>query len=791
MSRKNRSKNFENKHLNSPSVYQLADIKILLARHDTLTRQLLMPVSTGMTMLLPGVLSLLMTPGGLFHKFYIYLSAAYDASDFYVRLPDGDSSVALPSSVDNRALQPVEDLLPFKRTGHQEMLIKLLEQFHEILSKLLVIQVLQSIGYVGPRKEVTELLRLEADILENQRLYVLDIQPPRVVRVSVSQAQKDQAKERFIKALVQLNNRALSPVIDQTFEFKKFESRVGGKVVHRHYTTYIEREWLEKNFHELADLLAKIYYRLADEVNSPEVRRLAQLTIFESMIAQDFTSPHLILFSILGSLLVNNLVIYPTLKWVYQKNDSNKAITHFNKEYLSSERADKLIDLLRAKNTRMQKNVSWVYKFLYTAIPSVVTVKALYDYYYYESLSPGFLSAGLWAVGSSLYDGYTMARTHYHQRGLDKEIKLIAQNLDTAVACTNQTWQTFFGKNYSDCYFEYVGKEYDFISASQVNKIVQDILRDNKLSILSWGKYSHTIALQPLDAKIALKINAQIRNYLEIFLKIHQLKKQIEECFRPENVVEMRVRDTQRLPQIKFLVNCSQIQNFDLSGFQALFNRCVIEKTGDYLIITGNTPSESCQFSKREKFIYNKPSASQSKSGDKESKKFVKSEDEKPKSEKNKKGSSIPNLDQFIDDKLGEEKRVRIEWSKTLVYDSKRQGAIKPIDHPILGKNHFIIFNIPEHCFPTPQIYEFSKGKVEEAHLAKSNKKEQGLQFREGSAVDQTVPGNKTFDHLMRAKLLGRNGKGDIRLFAKPHTVGSGANKKFLHEFVSAEIHAH
>lgn len=778
--KKNTYKSFERKYFMPPSVYQLADIKILLARHDTLTRQLLMPFSTAITMLLPVALSFLMTPGGLFHRFYTFLSVAYNDSSFHAKPGRGDPAVAITVASASIDLP----LLPIIRTNHQEVLVKVLEKFHEVfVLQLFVLKILKT---VSSRKDVGELIKLEADILETERLIVPDTQPPLNIHVAVSRYEKNQAKQKFIEALLQLNSQAMNPVINEPMEYKKSKPRQDGERIYQDFRITVEDKWLKKSFPELAELIAKIYYRLINEVNSFEVRQLAQLTLFEKMVAQDVTAPHLILFSILGSLLVSNLIIYPALKWAYQKNDVSQALIDLNKEYLSSERADKFIDLLRKRNAVMQKKISRFYKFLQAAAPSVVTVKGLYDYYYHDSLSPGLVTAGLWAVGSSLYDGFIAARTYRQQRGLDKEIKSIAQNLDLAVSYTHQTWETFFPHCYSDCYFEYVAKQFDSISAGEVNKIVMDIFRDNKIDILSWGKYSHTVAPQSMSVKTALKINSQIQNYLDTVLKIRQLKNQIKECFGPENIVEMRIRDKQKLPQIKLVINCSQILNFDLIKFQTLFNQCAIERTGDYLVITGNTPSKSREFSRRKKFIY------KAETGLAPAKNIAKSDDQKQKLEKIKTSSDVPNLGQFMDQKSDDTDKIRIEWSKTLVYVSERDGAIKPIDHPIFSKNHFVVFNIPEHCFPTPQLYKSAKEKVEEARLAKSSKNEQGLQFRAGLAIDQTRPGNQPFEYLLRMKLLGvKDSKGDIRLFAKPHTVGSGVNKKVLHEFVAAEIHSH
>ena len=84
-------------------------------------------------------------------------------------------------------------------------------------------------------------------------------------------------------------------------------------------------------------------------------------------------------------------------------------------------------------------------------------------------------------------------------------------------------------------------------------------------------------------------------------------------------------------------------------------------------------------------------------------------------------------------------------------------------------------------------MYQAAKDKVEERRIARSSVGAQGLQFRTGVAFN----GRETFNYEMRAKILGANGKGDIRLFAKPHSVVINQQKMTVHEFIAADINAH
>jgi hypothetical protein len=755
-------------HLVPASPNQLTEIKILIKRNEALTRQFLIPFATLATALLPHLMSRIIIPGGIFHELYTSILAMINPKEF------------------NAHFGNYSELSSSHLTTHQQTAITILKEFEEsLLNKLMVTRIFSSPeSYSKISLNVSSALRMEAEILETQELFAPNAIPPLKATITVSEKDKQKMKQLFIEQICMLNIQAHSPVIPEAQLLVQSAVKEVNKA-HRHIQFNMPTEWLTKNFFELAELLSESYYNLVNEASIPELSQISRLTVLEMIMGKDKTSWHLIFLSIFFSYLANNFIIYPAFKRIYQKRDGSQQIIARTQKYMSAKDAKEIIKQLSARNTTEEQKISMIYMGLGIFFPLLALVMAVYDYRESDRISAPLFVSGLCALGASLHDGYGAMMSHREKKNLARKIKRILENLNNAVACTKQKWQVNTGRWLSESYFTYESKKYGHLSNATVNETVKDILSSYGAHILSVGKKMHQIAPLFLDEDQVADINEQIEDHLNRLISIAQLKQQIEKYFYRSDIFEIRkMRDN--LPIAEFVINCSEIINFEIEKIERLFPKCDLEYKNPYLIIIGSTPTRDGSVFKAVKLSYQKQEIEKKR----ESKDaFSDEEKEESPSEKIKMQSDLPDFSRHIDDE--DDKTILIKWSATLIYNSGQKFCpIQPIAHPIYGKTNFVVFSIPERCFPTGSDYNFYKKKIESGRLAKRGKDSQGLQFRYlKKVVDQTVPGNRTFSSDVRAKFLGK--RGDVRLFAEALQIKQDGQEYTLHNFKSVVFHAH
>ena len=763
----------------------LAQITILKKRNERLTRQLLIPWGTVITAFLPYLANLIMTPGGFIHSWYISLLSKVAPDSLQTDLFTGEgmsTALQVPDSSHSSLTSHNSSL-----TAHKRLAIELLTQFHEsFVKKLQSWRMITAIGGIGTTLNPQQLFKMEAEILETKKLSLPSVN----IAVPLSETDRIGAKEKFISLIYELNVHSKFPVIKEIPQYSVSSTRGGENSINKHFSVQPSAELLEKNFYQLADILSRSYYNLIDEVNKGDLLSLSQLSIFELMVSQETTSWHLILISILASFLANNLIIYPVLKSIYRKSDGSREVKQLTTGYLSERKAQQAIELLTKRNRQMEIRIPIIYKIFAVILPLLALLLAIYDYRKFDRISPTLFVTGLCGFGASIYDGYEMIMTCREKNAFQRKIKAIQDILNLAVKCTGQKWTIKEGRWLSDCYFTYDASFYKkFLRAGTVNTVVRDILARNGLGILSSGTSRHHVSPPEFlkDSK-AMAINQQIKNYLDRLLSIRQLKQQIQSYFSRSDIYEVRKMDTQNLPVGEFAIDHSQIIDFDIKKIQPLFPQCQLEDKNSYLLISGSMPGDDPSLFGEVKPNYQRKKPVNKKEHKEESTHFEKKEE--PSNPKAKRQSKLPDFKRQIDDDFGPEE-VFIKWSSQLIYDNQRVGDIKPIDHPIYGRNHFILFDIPNNIPGLdPDRRKLYKEKIESGHLAKNEKNAQGLQFRTGQAIDQTtVSGNRTFIYHLRFKMLGMGG--NTRLYAETLTTHSQGQEKFLHKFSSINFHSH
>jgi hypothetical protein len=769
------------------SAEHLTEIKMLIKHNEQLLERLLMPVSTLGSMALPYILGPFLEEGRLLHSLCVTIAAMFNSEEYEPRWV-GSLAVALPADLKTAGLR-ITNL-----TSNQELIVNTLINFNNIIKKQLVsFQALDRLGG-GPlefflKKTIFEILQIEATLLETQRLSL----PPTdtYAEIKISDLIKTNLKKEFLRAYLSLNGIIKLPTTEMKTFNKQKSTLQTGNIVNFLYT--VDADILQKNFYELVGMLNSSYQQLIHEFKLEDSGVvLMALSSMQSNVVNYLISPQLILIPIIAGVLLQKYVIYPPLKWLYRKYDGSQALIETSKKYLSREEAYQLLQSLRKKNAQIEAFSSMNYRIFGLAFPLMALLLAVYDYREYNRISPQIFIAGLCSISALVREVGAFASNAYEHKKFKGKMAKINQNLNIAVACTDKEWKKHIGQNISQSYFQITGKKYrDLKPVTVLDAIKYIFLKNTTAQLISPARQVLVIEPLLLKATVAATINSQIKLYLDRLSNISRLKQQIQKIFQTDDIIEVKKLDAQGLPGAEFLIDSRDIINLNLHEIEELFSDCKVTQQDGYLRIEGSDPAYTPDY---ESFVSTKTIRHRMISRNRDTLSLAKRKDikhtavKKDNQDSKKTRNDTPNLLGMVDCDSDEKKSTTIKWSSRLIFNSriKSKEVIQPINHPVF-KNHYVVFNIPKEAFPTNDLYQAAKDKVEERRIARSSVGAQGLQFRTGVATN----GQETFNYELRAKILGANGKGDIRLFAKPHAIVMNQQKMIVHEFIAADINAH
>lgn len=772
-------------HLSSSE--HLTEIKMLIKHNEQLLERLLMPVSTLGSMALPYILSPFLEEGRLLHSLYVTIAMLFNNKNYEGRWA-GSLAVTLPAELKTVGLRTTN------LTQNQELIVNMLTNFHSHIKKQLVsFQALTRLGgshlEYFLQKTIFEMLLTEATLLETQRLPL----PPTDAygEIKTSDKIKNNLKKEFLTAYLSLSGIIKLPKTEMEIFDKQEGIRQIGNIAYFQYT--VDPGILQKSFYDIVGMLNSSYQQLIHEFNLEDSG--IALTAFSSMqsnVVNSLISPHLILIPIIAGVLLQKYVIYPPIKWLYRKYDGTQTLIESSKKYLSREDAYLLLQSFRKKNAQIEALSSMYYRIFGLVFPLMALLLAVYDYREYNRISPQIFIAGLCSISALMREIGGFAVNAYEHNKFMGKIAKINQNLNIAVACTNKEWKKHIGKNISQSYFQITGKKYrDLKPVTVLDAIKYIFLKNTTARLISPARQILVIEPLLLKATVATTINSQIKRYLDRLSNISRLQQQIQKIFKTEDIIEVKKLDLQGLPAAEFLIDSRDIISLYLNKIEELFSNCEVTQQDGFLRIKGSDPAytpryESFISTNTIRYQTTKPNGDTSPLA--EHKVIKDTEVKKDNQDSKKTRNRTPTLLNLIYRESDEKKSIRIKWSSHLIFNSriKSKEVIQPINHPVF-KNHYVVFNIPKEAFPTVDLYQAAKDKVEERRIARSNFGAQGLQFRTGVATN----GQKTFNYELRAKILGANGKGDIRLFAKPHSVVIHQQKMTVHEFIAADINAH
>jgi hypothetical protein len=509
------------------------------------------------------------------------------------------------------------------------------------------------------------------------------------------------------------------------------------------------------------------------EINLYSISRIQ----FASIIFGVARAAKVMLLNFIGlSVVAKNFVVDPTFSFVYGKLQTPYSLHKINLITLSSDQAYLYIQELQLANKTLEvqaKRSVWFMR-IFTLISLLLAAEAVNVK---REIEPAVLVFILTNLATIINDLINSSYEYYKQYALTKRLQVILQQNNKIIAGLKKTWEM----DRSGEFLIFNGCHFQQLSPYVVNQTLKNILLKNGIEIVSYSHNTLTIAATKLTDKKANLINKQLSDYLTTLLAIKKMTMQIAQLFPLVNFVKFITLASDGLPTAKFVLPATNLV-YKLATFQNLFSQCLIIINDDVVTIEGRYPatpqalqcvlgefkatnlsSTSLNFSR----AYQQPTHVKHRSLWKESK------PEQPKATVQVSQQPTPRM-------------LKIWASAT--YDSEaEQCEVKQLSHRLLGRNHFILFRLPQHCFPSPAVYSAVKKKIEEADLAESKVGAQGLQFRVEFAKDETQPNRPWFRAEMRGKFLG-NHLGDIRVYASKETNAAGDH---LFIFKGINLNAH
>lgn len=518
---------------------------------------------------------------------------------------------------------------------------------------------------------------------------------------------------------------------------------------------------------------------------------LGALNFFEFLTSSSTTNHHLIWMTIVCSALAKNCLIQPFLRHLYKKTISRYLTS--TPMYLSHDQAQALIKQLKNKNHDLTGLVNASHAIFDIILPILFLFIAIYFYWHRQQISSELFVPGLCLIGSLIENFYQLVKVS-HEKCKNRQMLIkIQKQFNGAVACINQEWSLSIEHTVIDSYLYFPAKkcpQFPTITKGNVLDCIAVSLSNQGIKIIE--KSYHSLIVQPqfLDDHTVQCINQQITVFLNQINQSKSLKKALNYFFPLDKITEItRPNDNQSNFTTQFILQSDLSPNYLPSP---LLKYGVFQREKNYLIMTPHK-NFTIDWQELNEFREIQPLHSKMKLDIKPAKPEQNLEySEKMSSKKikikTKGGKNLDSKNNFGTPSNPNELTEAIDWPGG--YNNKDPDhPIVPFDHPLFYHSQFLLFAIPAEYFPTKKLYHSIKEKIEEAKLATSKKGAQGLQFRFGKAKGYD---RKSFSYHVRGKVLGGNGKGNIRLFAYPvQSRDKNGNKVVLHVFKGLDLHAH
>lgn len=357
---------------------------------------------------------------------------------------------------------------------------------------------------------------------------------------------------------------------------------------------------------------------------------------------------------------------------------------------------------------------------------------------------------------------------------LDKKTKEIISEFDKAVNCTGVSWELVKGESFALSHLRFKLVQSNILSIAMMNQIVKNALFKNGVQIVLYEKNYFTVNPVSLSTQKINIINQKIAAEIGRYQAIKTVGQRVKSVFMMDYIKHI-MPDESGLPTAVYQISHSN-KSIKLESIKEIFEGCEVEQVGSLLFIKGHTLARETNQAE---------SISSDLTDDKNPNEFLITSGARVSRKKQVKKQEQKAESSTIDEKSNSYERI--EFPSGAVYDSRDPNCeVKKVNHPVFGKNHFILFRIPENAFASPADCKAVRNKIYEAEFATSAEGSQGLQFREGFGRDLTAPHSRMFCSVLRSKHLGLK-LGDLRPVAETEKNKTG--DKQLHVFKGINHH--
>jgi hypothetical protein len=289
---------------------------------------------------------------------------------------------------------------------------------------------------------------------------------------------------------------------------------------------------------------------------------------------------------------IRQVIFDPVLKKVLYRSNL-KSLNAPSQSQLMDEKAKRL---LLALSIQYQSENTWaVTAVRISQIFSFVAILYLVAIYYsdnkYAPMGPEVTIALYSNLFSYLKNTIQAYRAYRAEEKMNDKLITAKNTFSDILSATGES-HVIRGKTLADCYMLFKSKNYkEGLSDILVNQIVKDILLNKGIKIIEYNNRSFTFEIKSLSKKEILSIKELIQSYVERYIGIKKLAKQLQDFFCGQFILQ-NIHIFKNLPTAKYSVNYS-LTNAKLECLKKYLKNCIITVDEANLItITGHTPSK-------------------------------------------------------------------------------------------------------------------------------------------------------------------------------------------------------